>query len=402
MSILHAILFAALVGWILIGALARWSLQGALVLRPDSGSEHSQREGDPDGLAHHSPLPRVSIIVPARNEEDILPASLVSLMNLDYSDYEVILVDDASTDRTGAIADGWAERDPRLKVIHNRALPLGWTGKVHALHLGAQAASGEWILATDADLVFHPAVLRLAVCTARRQNARLLSLLPQVDAATFWDKAVLPAFVMVLENAFPLRLVNNPRSSRAFAAGGFILMARRDLDALGGYERLRGTVVEDLRTAEMFKRGGRHTFLALSKGLIETRMYRNGVELWEGLSRSAFEGSGRSVIKVLAGLGAGAFMVLLPWASALAFLFANLVPGSHRADHRAFALSLAILAVSSLVYMPFVRYCRVSRWYALTLPVAYAFYAAAAVYSAAISLAGPGVIWKGRHYRSAT
>ncbi len=402
MSALHSILFALLAGWISIGGLELWSQRGAVVLRPDSLPEDLRASAKLHGVADVLALPRVSIIVPARNEEEILPVALASLMNLNYPDYEVILVDDASTDGTGALADDWAARDSRLRVIHNSALPTGWTGKVHALHLGAAAASGEWILATDADMVFHPAILRLAISTAQRQNVHMLSILPQVDAATFWDKTVLPAFAMILGTAFPLRLVNNPRSKRAFAAGGFILMVRRELEELGGYERLRGTVVEDLRTAEMFKRGGRRTFVTLSDGLLETRMYQDGLELWEGLSRSAFEGSGRSVIKVLGALATGAFMVLLPWACLLAGLVAAHVPASHRADHATLLLSAATLAVSSLVYMPLVRYCRVPLWYVLTLPVAYAFYAAAAVYSAAISLAGPGVIWKGRHYRSAT
>src|SRR5487761_690637 len=395
MPLLHVILFLVLVGWISAGALEFWSLRGAVVLRPNS---HLTSPNATD----ISPLPRVSILVPARNEEEILPAALASLMNLNYPDYEVILVDDASTDRTGALADERAARDSRLTVIHNFALPADWTGKGHALHLAAQAASGEWILATDADVVFHPAALRLAVTTALRREVRLLSILPQVDAATFWDKAVLPAFVMVLAASFPLRLVNNPSSKRAFAAGGFILMARRDLEAFGGYERLRGTVVEDLRTAEMFKRGGRSIFVALSSGLLETRMYRNGSELWEGLSRSAFEGSGRSVMKVFAALVTGAFMVLLPWACLLACLAADSLPEGHRIDHRTFVLSVATLAVSSLTYVPLVRYCRAPLWYVLTLPIAYAFYAAAATYSAAISLVGPGVMWKGRYYRSAT
>ncbi len=94
----------------------------------------------------------------------------------------------------------------------------------------------------------------------------------------------MPAFSFLLATLYPLRLVNDPRFSRALAAGAFILMRRRDLEALGGYERLQGTVVEDLRLAEMFKRNGRRIFLAMSRGLFRTRMYRNGRQLWEGLS----------------------------------------------------------------------------------------------------------------------
>ncbi len=122
--------------------------------------------------------PKTSIIAAARNEEETLPTALNSLLTLDYPDYEVILVNDDSTDRTGLIAEDWTRRlesRGRLKVIHNHELPPGWTGKVHALNLAARAATGEWILTTDADVVFHPALLRLALACALRPFTPWLS-----------------------------------------------------------------------------------------------------------------------------------------------------------------------------------------------------------------------------------
>ena len=187
--------------WCGLGAFTFWSLRGATILR----ANHSA-----------SPLessPKVSIIVAARNEQDALPAALESMLTLDYPDYEIVLVDDDSRDRTGAIADEWAGRPAgrgRLKVIHNRELPPDWYGKVHALHLAASAAAGEWILATDADMVFHPSILRVAMSCAREHGVQFLSVVPEFEFGSFWEKVVLPAFTFLICSLYPLRLVNDP------------------------------------------------------------------------------------------------------------------------------------------------------------------------------------------------
>ena len=153
MHLLDLVLWFVFVVWIAAGLFAFWNITGVAILRPASSP------------APPSALPRVSILLAARNEQEMLPATLDSLLKLDYPDYEIILVDDDSDDRTGAIADEWAQRPARgkLRVIHNHDLPPGWRGKVHAMSLAAAAATGEWILSTDADVVFHPSLLRQAV-----------------------------------------------------------------------------------------------------------------------------------------------------------------------------------------------------------------------------------------------
>ena len=141
----------------------------------------------------------------ARNEEEALPAALESLLALDYPDFEVVLVDDDSQDRTGAIADEWASKPAargRLKVLHNKTLPPQWHGKVHALHLASSAASGEWILATDADMVLHLSVLRVAVSFALERRVQFLSIIPELEFGSFLGKS--RASRILLTYHFPL------------------------------------------------------------------------------------------------------------------------------------------------------------------------------------------------------
>ena len=173
------LLGAVIVFWCGLGALTFWSLRGATILRANQPTSRLES------------FPKVSIIVAARNEEDALPAALESMLALDYPDYEIVLVDDDSRDRTRTIADEWAGKPAargRLKVFHNKQLPPGWHGKVHALHLAARAAVGEWILATDADMVFHPSILRVAMSCALEQGAQFLSIVPEFEFGSFWKK----------------------------------------------------------------------------------------------------------------------------------------------------------------------------------------------------------------------
>ncbi|HZT71551.1 MAG TPA: glycosyltransferase family 2 protein [Terriglobia bacterium] len=382
-------LWVVFVAWTAAGLFSLWNITGALVLRPDSS------------LGPAFQLPRVSILLAARNEQETLPATLDSLLKLDYPDFEIILVDDDSDDSTGALADEWAQRhgsNGKLRVIHNRVLPPGWRGKVHAMNLAVEAATGEWILATDADVVFHPTPLRQAVATAIQKDVQLLSLIPELEMQSFAEKVVMPAFGFLLSMLFPLRMVNNPGSSRAMAAGAFLLMRRNDLIALGGYSRLRNTLIEDLRMAELFKRNGRRIYLGLTRGVFHTRMYKNWREVFEGLARSAWEGAGCSLWKVLAGVVVGNGLAVFPWIS-LVVLAARWFWGTHFAQGPTLLAAAAACAATTLVYGPVVVLAGLSPFFIFTLPLAALFYSAVSIVSALNSLTGPGLSWKGRRYQ---
>ena len=216
----------------------------------------------------------------------------------------------------------------RLRVAASRffttkQLPPQWHGKVHALHLAASAATGEWILATDADMVLHPSILRVAMSCALERGVQFLSIIPELEFGSFWEKVVLPGFSFLITSLFPVHLVNDPTSSRALAAGAFILMKREDLVALGGYARLKNVLIEDLRMAELFKRHGRRIYLAASRGLLHTRMYTSGAEIFEGLSRTAFEGSGFSIPKMLGAMFLANLLAVFPWVAVIARVLAD-------------------------------------------------------------------------------
>ncbi len=390
MHFLELILWFAFAVWVATAFFSLWNFIGVTILRPQSS------------VKEQSPLPRVSILLAARNEQETLPETLDSLLNLDYPDYEVILVDDDSDDRTGAIADDWARRqgsDGKLRVIHNHGLPAGWRGKVHAMSLAAEAATGEWILSTDADVVFHPSLLRQALTLAFRKKVQLLSLTPEVEMQSLTEKVVLPAFGFLLFMLFPLRLVNDPNSSRAMAAGAFLLMRHEDLIAVGGYARLRDTLIEDLRMAELFKRNGRRIYLGVTRGVFCTRMYKNWREVFEGLARSAWEGTGCSLWKTLAGVAVGNGLAVLPWVSLTGLLLTHVFAGTPLAHDPALWAAAAASAVSAVVYCPVVVFAGISPLYTFTLPLASVFYSTVSVVSAFNSLRGPGLSWKGRRYQ---
>jgi len=377
--------------WCVLGVRILRSLRSTFILRTDQPSSPVE------------PFPSVSVIVAARNEENSLPAALESLLALDYRGFEVVLVDDDSRDRTGAIADDWASKPDaggRLKVIHNRELPPQWHGKVHALHLAASAASGEWVLATDADMMLHPSILRVAMSCALERGVQLLSIIPELEFGSFWEKVVLPGFSFLITSLFPVHLVNDPTSSRALAAGAFILMKREDLLALGGYARLKNVLIEDLRMAELFKRHGRRIFLAASRGLLHTRMYTSGAEIFEGLSRTAFEGSGFSIRKMLGAMFLANLLVVFPWVAVVIQALTDW--RLSRALLLDPFLLIAVLAclLASLVYLPFIRHSRLPSLYVLTLPLATLFYSCVSIYSTVTSRVGRGVSWKDRRYRA--
>ena len=377
--------------WCGMGARTFRSLRGTTIVRANQPASTLQS------------FPKVSIILAARNEEDALPAALNSLLALDYPNYEIILVDDDSRDRTGAIADEWTGKPAargRLKVFHDKHLPPDWQGKVHALHLAANAAAGEWILATDADLVFHPSILRVAMSCALERGVQLLSIVPEFEFGSFWEKVVLPAFSFLISSLFPLHRVNDPTSSRALAAGAFILMKHEDLNALGGYARLRKVLIEDLRLAELFKRHGRRIYLAASRGLFHTRMYSSGGEMFEGLSRSAFEGSGFSVPKILGAMFLANLLAVFPWVALVARILRDLRSGGAALHDPALLVAFLACAIASLVYLPFIRHLRVPVLYVFALPLATLFYSCVAINSALAGIIGRGVPWKGRRYRA--
>lgn len=237
-------------------------------------------------------LPAVSVIVPARNEEACLGACLQSLLSQKVSDqfpqcvpaFEVIVVDDYSTDRTRAIATSFSREG--VRVIDAPSLPAGWTGKNNALAAGARAARGEWLLFTDADTIHLPGSLARSLEEAKRHGAVLLSYSPQQIVKTFWEKAVMPVVFAELAASYRPSEISNPRSSAAAANGQYIVIAREAYDAVGGHAAVAGNLLEDVALARAVKRSGGRIFFRYAADAVHTRMYRTFAQLCEGWTKN--------------------------------------------------------------------------------------------------------------------
>ena len=226
--------------------------------------------------------PTVSVIIPARNEEDCLGACLASLVSQTGVTFEILVVDDGSTDRTHAIAASF----PGVRILDPGPPPAGWSGKNNAVTAGARAASSEWLLFTDADTVHLPGSLAHALAEAKERKVSFLSYSTEQDVRTFWEKAIMPVVFAELASTYRPSEVSDPHTTTAAANGQYILVERSAYDATGGHAAVAGSLLEDVALARLIKRSGRPIFFRLGKGMVRTRMYRSFEQLREGWTKN--------------------------------------------------------------------------------------------------------------------
>jgi glycosyltransferase involved in cell wall biosynthesis len=226
--------------------------------------------------------PLVSVIVPARNEEVCLARCLESLLGQEAVSFEVIVVDDGSTDRTREIAESFAG----VKVIGAAFLPAGWSGKTNAMLTGAPASRGEWLLFTDADTMHLPGSLARALQEANKHGADLVSYSPEQEVHGFWQKAVMPVIFAELAASYRPSQVSNPASPAAAANGQYLLISREAYDAVGGHAGIATSLLEDVALARIVKASGRKIFFRYAADAVRTRMYRTFEELREGWTKN--------------------------------------------------------------------------------------------------------------------
>jgi len=231
-------------------------------------------------------IPEVSIIVPARNEEASLGDCLASMTAQTGVGFEIIIVDDGSTDRTREIAQSFAN----MRVISPDPLPDGWTGKNNAVVAGAKEARAQWLLFTDADTVHLPGSLAHALAEAKREGADLLSYSPEQVAVTFAERAVMPVVFAELAAKYPPQKVrehSSGQSSEIVAANGqYLLVRRAAYDAVGGHAAVATEILEDVALARLFRKNGKHVYFRYGGDAVRTRMYRNWPQLREGWTKN--------------------------------------------------------------------------------------------------------------------
>ena len=260
-----------------------------------------------------SPAPTVSVVIPARNEEQNIGECLESLLAQDYPNFDVTVVDDRSEDRTPEIVEEFARRDRRVQLIRNRELPEGWTGRNHALHLGALAASGEFLLFLDADTVHAPQNLSQTVTYVVNGRIDMLSLIARLRDRTFWQKFVHPVAAILLMIQYPLSEVNDPKSEKSFANGQYVLIRRKVYDAIGGRASVRSEFM-DLALARRVKEAGFRLWVAHAGGRLSQTWGRQTLpEIWRMWTRifvGVFQASPR---KCLGALLREVFLFLVPF-----------------------------------------------------------------------------------------
>jgi cellulose synthase/poly-beta-1,6-N-acetylglucosamine synthase-like glycosyltransferase len=349
--------------------------------------------------------PRVSIIVPARNEEETIEPALNTLLLLDYDNYEVIAVNDRSTDRTGEILDR-VSQNPRpfdklragsvaenatrtghpLRVIHHRELPPGWLGKTHAMWTAANQATGEWLLFTDADVLFKPDSLRRAVAYAEAELADHVVLFPQMIMKRPGEYMMIAFFQTMFMFGHRPWKVADPSTDDHMGVGAFNLVRRRVYEAVGTYEALRMEVLDDMKLGKVVKKAGFAQRNVFGGDLISIRWAHGAMGVVNNLTKNFF-----------AVLSFQWWRTIL---SAIALGFLNFGPflGVWLAQGWARVPYAAALGAMFLIYLGMSWRSAVPPYYFLLHPVSTAMFIYTLLRSMILTLWNGGIVWRGTKY----
>jgi chlorobactene glucosyltransferase len=347
-------------------------------------------------ILEHPPL--ISVIVPARNEGRNIRRCLQALLVQTYPNYEIIVVDDRSTDETPQILSELPKGNAHLQVVHGSELPPGWAGKPYALVQGVAAARGEWLCFMDADTFASPELLWSTYHMAIKYNADMFSILTDQELDSFWERAILPLVFLGLSFGFPAERVNDPTKPDAISNGQFILIKRNVYDQIGGHTSVKDRVDEDKAIAILVKRAGYRLVLADGRKVALTRMYTSLPEMWEGWTKNIYLGLLDRLWLLLFGaiLGLMVSFVLPFW----------LLGGIFWLESGG-GLAAAVVAGEASVLWGYLLWKRLQACRAFGIPGGYAFtfplgaliFTTMMLASAFNVISGRGVIWKGRRYR---
>jgi hopene-associated glycosyltransferase HpnB len=348
--------------------------------------------------------PSVCAIIPARNEADVLPVSLKSLLNQYYSgQFSIILIDDQSTDKTGKVAQeiaNYLNQSDRLNIISGQPLPIGWSGKLWAMEQGIQTAknqelSPDYFLFTDADIEHHSTNLKELVTKAEKEDLALTSLMVLLRCDSFWEKFLIPAFVFFFQKLYPFPWVNNPRNKMAAAAGGCILIRRDHLEEIGSIPSLREALIDDCTLAQKIKGlsnpdNPTAIWLGLTEKTKSLRPYDSLDTIWNMIARTAYTQLNYSPLLLL---GTVLGMSLVYLAAPVILLL-----GFYLESNNLIIISSLTWFLMAIAYLPTLRLYKLSPLWSLSLPIIALFYNLMTIDSALRHWRGQGGGWKGRIY----
>lgn len=330
--------------------------------------------------------PRVSIIIAARNESRCLARSLQSLLELDYPDYELIVVDDRSQDDTGAILDTLASLNPHLRVIHIGDLPAGWLGKNHALWVGSRRATGDLLLFSDADIIMEPTVLRRAVNFMAANRLEQLAVTPSLRVPGRLLDLLATTFTLAVSLVIRPWKAGDPASRCHAGSGAFNLLRSRAYRQVGGHGAIRLRPDDHLKLGKIVKQAGLAQNMAYAPDLLAVEWYHSLPDLVGGVEKSLFSVADYRVGRVLL----GAFLLLL--AGVWPYLALLVTQGATRLPY------VAAVALITLLYLDSARRHGGRYRYAAGLPLGAFLLAWILVRSMVVNLRRGGICWRGTFY----
>jgi len=331
-------------------------------------------------------VPAVSIVIAARDEERQVENALGSVLRQDYPNYEVIVVNDRSSDGTGAILDRMARANDRLRVVSVEELPQGWLGKNHALHMGASLASGAFILFSDADIVMDSSVVGRAMRYASDHRLDHLAIAPHVVPHGFLFNAFLGVFGLFFNLYAKPWKARDPRSPRHIGIGAFNLVRASAYRAVGGHERIAMRPDDDIKLGKLIKKSGYQQDLVFGGLLLSVEWYDSVRAMIRGLMKNMFAGLGYSVTAALAAAVAQVLLGFWPFA-ALA-----LTSGRVR------ILNALAVATMLAIFIGAAKEMKLPLLCAIAFPVAMLLFAYVVLRSMAVTLRNGGIDWRGTHY----
>jgi glycosyltransferase involved in cell wall biosynthesis len=356
-----------------------------------------QLEANKDKDIDNNILPTVCVIIPARNEADVIPVSLRSLLLQDYpGKFTIFLVDDQSSDGTANVAQEVAhnlDKTQQLQIVTSTSLPPGWTGKLWAMEQGLQTASTltpDYFLLTDADIEHDPSNLRRLVAKAEAQKLDLVSIMVRLRCQSFWEQLLIPAFVFFFQKLYPFSWVNNPKKANAAAAGGCILIHSEALNRIGGLQIIRQALIDDCSLAKAVKSTHGKIWLGLSTLTYSLRPYDSLKTIWDMVARSAYTQLNYSPFLLIGSLLGMTLVYLLP---PIAIIF-GLVLGNWIIT----LISFIGYLLMTFAYFPIIRFYKCSPVFAFSLPIIAFLYTSMTIDSALQHWQGRGGAWKGRVY----
>jgi len=344
---------------------------------------------DRESLRLKKPLPLISVLLPARNEEKNIKRCVCSLLKQNYSLLEIIVLDDNSNDRTFEIAKELSQRDKKIQIIRGEKLPSGWNGKNWACHQLSQKAKGEWLLFTDADTIHKPHSISTALAAAQNSHSVFVTCVPGLIAKTWSEKLYMSIIHFAFVALLPFKLINYSKNSRIpVGIGPFMLIKKDFYFSCGGYEVLKKEIVDDMALAKVVMENGGKISVIDGTKFMDVRFYTSFKEVWNGFSKNSYEAIGGHPHYV-----AGIFFVCY-----FLFIYPYLAFWGAIESHQNYSFPLCQIIVISLIKLILALRFNTSILYGLLHPLSVIFALLILLNSLRLSIFKKRFEWKERLY----